>query len=275
MTAIAETVKKFGDFALGYVAIGFFFLMWEIAPRLGWADAQFIPPLSQVLAVIWKLAVSGELFIHIAISLQRTLLGFSMAVLIAIPLGFILGGWAPALTRFISPLLDALAQVNPFTLFPIFIVLFGIGEWGKVCIIFWTTLWPVLFTTIAGVRQVDPLLVKCARSMGANGETIFFQVILPGAVIPIFAGIRTGLTMAFIMLIGAEMIGADMGLGWMIQNSEINNAIPRMYAAVVTIAVLGMALNRVAHWLEDNIVVWKETEEDGLNSLQAQPQKGV
>lgn len=254
------TVKKIGNAITEYIVIGLFFLLWEIGPRLGWADPQFIPPLSQVLAVVWQLAVTGELFIHITISLQRTLLGFLLAVLIAVPMGFILGGWAPGLARFLMPLMNSFSQINAFTLFPLFIVLFGIGELGKVCIIFWTTLWPVLFTTMAGVQQVDPLLVKSARSMGATGMTIFFKVILPGALISIFSGIRMGLTMAFIMLIGAEMIGADMGLGWMIHNSEVNNAIPRLYSAVVMIAVLGMALNSFVHWLEDNIIVWKEPE---------------
>ncbi len=233
-----------------------FFLLWEMAPRLGWADAQFIPTLSRVLLAIWKLAITGELFIHIASSLQRILAGLFLAIVIAVPLGFIMGGWLPGLARFLRPLMTMLAQINAFTLFPLFIIFFGIGEGAKISIIFWSTFWPILFITLAGVQQVDPLYIKSARSMGASGFTIFFKVILPGAARSIFTGIRIGNTMAFMMLIGAEMIGADTGLGWLIHNSNVNNTIPRLYAGLVTIAMVGVGLNYSLQWLEDSLFTW-------------------
>lgn len=242
----------------GYFIV-LFFVLWQIAPTVGWANPKFVPPLSKVLGEGWKLILNGELFIHISISLQRVFLGFFLAAVIGLPLGFILGGWLPRVAKFLRPLMNLFAQINSMTLFPLFIILFGLGEGGKISIIFWASFWPVLFTTMAGVQQVDPMLIKCAKSMGTNGAVIFFKVILPGAALQIFTGLKTGVTMAFMMLIGAEVLGANMGLGWLVHNSEANWLIPRLYAGLLTIAVVGLIINYSLEWLESNIITWRET----------------
>ena len=253
-----QWLVRINDRLLDIYGIAGFLLLWEAAPRLGWADPQFIPPLSRVLLAGSQLALSGELFVHSAASLQRTLIGLLLAVVLAVPLGFILGGLFPALARFFQPLLEVLGQLNAFSLFPIFILFFGIGEIAKISIIFWSSIWPVLFTTIAGVQQVDPLYIKSARSMGSDRSTIFFKVILPGAAPSIFTGIRMGSSVAFLMLIAAEMIGASAGLGWLVHNASMNSVMARLFAATITIALLGMGLNYIIHWLESTIVTWKQ-----------------
>jgi NitT/TauT family transport system permease protein len=109
-----------------------------------------------------------------------------------------------------------------------------------------------------GVKQVDPLLIKCARSMGVNGVAIFFKVILPGAALQIFAGIKMGATMAFMLLIAAELLGSNAGLGWLIRNSEDNWQIPRLFAGLLTIAVIGLIINYSLEWLESTFITWRE-----------------
>ncbi|MDU4960471.1 MAG: ABC transporter permease [Sporomusaceae bacterium] len=234
-----------------------FLLAWEFFPRLGVVDGQFIPPLTNVLREIVKLAVDGSLFIHIAASLQRILIGLLAAISLAVPLGFLLGGVFPAAAQQLRPLFRLFGQINAFALFPIFILFFGIGEAAKIAIIFWSTVWPVFFTTSVGVRNIDPLYVKSARAFGADKATIFFKVILPGAAPVIFTGIRSGATRAFLMLIAAEMIGAKAGLGWLVHNSEMNAIMPRLFAAMITIAALGMLLNWLLVRVEANIVDWQ------------------
>lgn len=252
--------KNVNKALVSFYAIIVFFILWETAADMKWIDTQFVPALSTVVADLWKLILNGQLFIHIATSLQRTFLGFGLAAAIALPLGFILGGWIPSVARFLNPLLNSLSQINAFTLFPLFLILLGIGEKSKIGVILWAALWPVLFTTIAGVQQVDPLLIKAARAMGAGGIKIFFQVILPGAATKLAAGIKTGMTMAFMMLIGAETMGAEAGLGWLIQNSKKNYNIPRVYAGLITIAVIGLIVSYLLDWLEKNVITWKEGE---------------
>jgi NitT/TauT family transport system permease protein len=235
-----------------------FFLLWEILPRIGVVDGQFIPPISEVLVALWILASDGSLFIHIAASLQRTVIGLVLAIVVAVPMGFILGGVFPALSRQLRPLFRLFGQINGFSLFPVFMLFFGIGESAKVSIIFWSTLWPVLFTTISGVQQVDPLYIKSARSIGANKFIIFRKVLLPGAAPVIFTGVRTGATIAFLLLMAAEVIGASAGLGWLIHNSAMNNIIPRLFAGVITIAVLGVFITYLIDYVEETIVDWKQ-----------------
>lgn len=235
-----------------------FFILWEISPRIGLVDDQFIPSLSTVLVTIFNLAQSGELFIHVGYSLRRALLGFAFASAIAIPLGFMLGGAFTTLEEISDSLLQVLAQINPFSVFPVFMLFFGIGETTKVAIIFWVSIWPILFNTIQGVRNIDPLLIKAATTMGTRKFTLFWKVILPAAAPSIFTGIRMGAGNSFFMLIAAEMIGSSAGLGWMVLNSQVNYQIPKLYAAAVTIAVLGITINRLILRAERNAIKGRE-----------------
>ena len=249
---------RLNDRFLDYYGLVLLLVLWELAPRLGVIDNQFFPPPSLIVKEGAKLAASGELLVHIGVSLRRTLQGLVCAISLAVPLGFIMAGWFPRFTKFMTPLLRLLGQINAFSLFPLFVLFFGIGELAKFSIIFWSSLWPVLFTTIAGVKQVEPLLIKVSRSMGSGRLTIFLKVLLPGALPSIFTGIRVGANVAFLMLIAAEMIGASTGLGWLIHNSSVNYVIPRLYLAAVLIAFLGMTLNYTLHFIEGRVITWKQ-----------------
>lgn len=255
-------MKAYADTFLGrlidFSGLVTFFLLWELLPRFGIINGQFIPPLSTVVSQILLMALDGTLFLHITASLQRTIIGLVTAVGLAVPLGFLLAGVFPALSKQLRPLFRLFAQINAFSLFPIFILFFGIGELSKVAIIFWSTVWPVLFTTIVGVQNLDPLYIKSARSMGADKVTLFNQVILPGAAPVIFSGVRTGASHAFLMLIAAELIGAHAGLGWVIHNAEVNALMPRLFAGMIIIAVLGTLLNYLLLLAEETVVTWKE-----------------
>jgi len=241
------------------LSILLFFAVWELAPRAGGLFETFIAPPSVVAKTLAELLQSGELYGHIGISLGRASAGFAAAGAIAIPLGFFLGGGFRTLERLITLPLRFLGHVNPFSLFPLFILLFGIGELSKVAMIFWVCLWPILFNTITGVKGIDPLLVKSARSMGTGPVTLFFKVILPAAAPGIFTGLKMGSGTAFFMLIAAEMIGASSGLGWLVWNAQINFLIPRLFAATVVISILGLILNQMFVELERMLVGWKES----------------
>jgi NitT/TauT family transport system permease protein len=216
-----------------------------------------ITPPSVVLLTLWELLLSGELYGHVAISLGRASAGFAGAILIALPLGFLLGGKFKTFERTVTPVLRFLGQVNPFSLFPLFILIFGISELSKDAMIFWVCIWPILFNTITGVKGIDPLLVKSARSMGIGLLPLFFKVILPAASPGIFSGLKMGGGTAFFMLIAAEMIGASRGLGWLVWNAQINFQIPKLFAATVVISVLGMILNTLLVTVERRLLGWR------------------
>ncbi|MBM7865605.1 ABC transporter permease [Heliomicrobium gestii] len=238
------------------LAVLLFLLLWEIAPRWGWVDSTFLPPFSQVAQALGKLILSGELFKHIAASLQRALLGFSLGLAVSIPLGLLIG-WFRGFERFIDPLLQTFRQTSAMALFPVFILLFGIGEISKLAIIFWSVQWPILLSTISGVKNVDPLLIKAARSMGASPLTLFHKVVLPASLPSIFTGIRLSATYSILILIAAEMMGAKSGLGYLIFDSEIRFEIGEMYAAIVTMSLVGLAINYTLVALEKRFTAWK------------------
>lgn len=229
-------------------------LLWEIGPRLGWADPRFLPPFSEVLMTIHHLAMDGSLFIHLIVSLWRVVLGLALAVLIGLPLGLVLGGWLTGLEKTLRPLIRILGQVNPISLMPVFMVFFGIGEPVKIVIVAWVCVWPILFHTITGIRTVDPLLIKSALSMGLSRFGLIYKVLLPGALPTVFVGLRIGTSLAFFLLIAAEMLGASSGLGWLVHYSGVSG----LYAGGTLIILLGVAVNKLLLRLEKGLFVWKE-----------------
>ncbi len=231
--------------------------LWEIAPRLGWADAQFLPALSTTLQAVKQLGLDGSLYSHLVVSLWRVLTGLLLAVAVAVPLAFILEGWFAGLSRQLDPLFRLLSHVNPFSLAPVFILFFGIGEAQKLAIISLVTVWPILFHTITGIRAVDPLLVKTARSLHVSRFRMARDVLLPAAFPTIITGLRVGTQMAVFMLVAAEMLGASAGMGWLVHNSAMNYQIPRMYAGGGFIILLGIGINQFILQLERDSFFWQ------------------
>jgi NitT/TauT family transport system permease protein len=245
------------DAIKGISVIFIFLALWELLPRIGIINPTFLPPVSKVFLVWTSLILSGELFKHLFVSLQRAVSGFALAFSIAIPLGIAIG-WYAGFAKFIDPLVQTLRQISTMALFPVFIVFLGIGEISKDVIVCWASLWPILLSTISGVKFADPLLIKVARSLGAGKLDLLLKVVLPGAIPSIMTGVRLGASSSILVLVAAEMIGAKSGLGFMIINSQYNFEIDIMYAAILTIALLGLVINYTLVWLEKKVTAWKE-----------------
>ncbi|KAF1049173.1 ABC transporter permease [Xylophilus sp.] len=230
-------------------------VLWELAPRLGLAEPAFLPPLSVVLQAGWKLVLNGQLRQHVQASLGRSLLGFGIAVLYAIPLGLLIGRLRAA-ADYLGPVIELLRNTAALALLPVFILLLGIGELSKVAIVLYACSWPILLNTITAVRQVDPLLVKSARTMGAGRLALFWKVILPASAPGIFAGVRLAGAVSVLVLVAAEMIGAKAGLGYLIIYSQYNFQIPQMYVGILSITAVGLVFNAVLVRLERHFSAW-------------------
>jgi NitT/TauT family transport system permease protein len=244
-------------FMVKSLAITAFLALWETLPRLGLVNRSFLPPFSEVALYLVRSLLAGDLERHIFISLGRSLFGFSLAALVGLPLGFLLG-WYKNFERYVDPLLQVFRQTSAFALFPLFILLLGIGETSKVAIIFYGAQWPILLNTISGVKNVDPLLIKSARSMGVSHFDLFRKIILPASLPTIFTGLRLAATFSILIIVSAEMMGASAGLGYVLTNSQYNFDLPRMYAAIVTLALIGLSTNAVLVWLERRLTGWKQ-----------------
>jgi len=239
-------------------AIILFILLWEGAVRWGLVNEFVIMPPSRILEEGWEMVTSGELQIHIWASVKRVIFGFGLSLLVALPLGFLLGGWFKTVETAVNPLLQVLSQANPFTLLPVFIALMSLGEAPKITIIFWVCLWPILFNTVTGIRNVDPALVKMSRSLGLGKFQTFYKILLPGSLPTVFTGIRMSAVFAFFMLIGAEMLGATTGLGQMIHQAQSVFNMPRMWVGIVVVALLGILTNLLLLAVERYLTGWKE-----------------
>jgi NitT/TauT family transport system permease protein len=242
------------------IAIVAFLTFWELAPRLGLAEPAFLPPLSEVLRTGLELLRNGQLINHVQASLSRSLVGFGLAILYAVPLGLAIGWYRP-FSNVVSPLLEAFRNTAALALLPVFILILGIGEASKIALVVYSCSFPILLNTIAGVKSVDPLLIKSARTMGLSPFRLFHKVILPAAIPTVFVGIRLAGAYSLLVLVAAEMIGAKAGLGYLIIYAQYNFQIPNMYVGILSLTVFGLTFNQILQQIEKHFTRWKAAPE--------------
>jgi NitT/TauT family transport system permease protein len=238
------------------IAIVVFLLLWELLPRYGPLDPVFVPPLSEVFGAWWTLLTNGVLAEHTAASLQRSAIGFTLAVLIGVPLGLLLG-WYNRLADLLDPLLELFRNTAALALLPVFVLILGLGETSKISLVLYACVWPILLNTVSGVRHVDPLLIKSARSLALDQRALFTKVILPAALPSVFTGVRLAAAYSILILVAAEMVGAKAGLGYLINYSQSNFQIQNMYAGIITISVIGVGINLALLRLERRLTGWQ------------------
>jgi NitT/TauT family transport system permease protein len=239
-------------------AILVFLILWEIAARLGLVSTPaFFPPVTKIGEALFSEASSGALWVNILISLRRSFLGFASGLAVSIPLGLAIG-WFRAFGDLLNPLLQVFRNMPTLALLPVFVMFFGIGEFSKIMVILWGVLWFTLLNTIAGVRSVDPQLIKAARSMGIRPLRLFAFVVIPAALPFIFTGVRISATVSILILIAAEMMGAQSGLGYAMFFYQANFKIPEMYGYIIVMAILGTTLNFVLEAVERRSFRWRD-----------------
>jgi NitT/TauT family transport system permease protein len=239
------------------LVISIVLLFWELAPRFGLADPLFIPPPTAIMTALFKLIQSGELIEMTAISIRRAATGYSLAVSLAVPLGFLVG-WFKTFEKYFNLLFQSMRQINTSTILPLFIMLLGIGETSKIAIIAFSSFWSTFLNTVSGVKNVDPLFIKCARSIKLSNRRIFWKVVLPAAIPTIFTGLRYSASIALILLVTSEMLGGSNGLGYAINNWQLLFQPDKMWAGIVTMALIGITVNSVFVRFEKRLTYWKE-----------------
>lgn len=246
-----------GRFLSRYGVLAAFLALWQMSSSMGWVNAAVLPPIDTIAAALWKGLAGGSLLGDIAISLQRAGFAFMAAVAVAIPLGLLMGQ-VRAVETALDPIVQLFRQTSALALYPVFILLLGLGEASKIFVIFWATLFPLLLNTISGVKEVDPKLLEMARVYGATRLTVFGRVVLPGALPSIFVGLRLSATTALLLLIASEMIGANKGIGFQVMNAQYNFQIPLMFAAIVTLAGLGLVANQGLVMMQRRLCRWSD-----------------
>ena len=246
--------------ALRVAAIVAFLALWSLLSGavvvLKLFNPIFLPGPWLVLGSVLDMAVRGTLWIHLAATLERVAMGFGVGATLGVALGLAAGQLTPV-RNVIEPLVELLRPIPPLALLPMFIVWVGIGEASKIGFITYATFFPMFLTTVTGVRQIDPLLVRAAQSLGAHGVALFTRVILPAALPDILTGLRLGVALAFFVIVISEFIGAEHGLGYLINDGRNFFLVPQMLGAAVVLGLLGYAGNGLVRLLERRLTRWQ------------------
>ena len=216
---------------------------WEILGGAGLLPRYLSTP-SAIVAALWEVARTGELFVALGFSVYRVSAGFVLGTAAGIMLG-LAAGIIPGVRHFFDPLVAFLFAVPKIAFLPVFLLLLGLGHASKIAIIAFSCFFPVFIASRHAVLSVNRLLIWSAENMGAPPRTVFFRVVIPAAAPQLFAGGRIALAHAFVVLFAAELIGSKAGLGTIISYGEEWVRFDLMFAGIVCFAALGFLGDRL------------------------------
>ncbi len=223
---------------------------------MGWAKPLFVSSPTRIVKALLAMIADGSIWTHLAVSGMEFFFGYALAVVVGIPLG-ILMGWYRRLNAVLDPFVSALYATPRIALVPLIIIWFGVDLGAKIAIIFLATVFPILVSTITGVRTIDRDFIKVARSFGASDRQLFLTVALPSSVPMLLTGLRLGLGHALIGIVVGEMIGAQAGIGYMMSLAGATFQTDRVFVGLVIIAGAGMLMTEVLRMIERRFESWR------------------
>ncbi|MEF7613562.1 aliphatic sulfonate ABC transporter permease SsuC [Aquincola sp. MAHUQ-54] len=222
---------------------------WEAASALGWLSTRVLPEPLAVLKAFWRLTASGEIWTHVAVSTQRAAIGFAIGGGLGLLLGLLTGTFRTAETLLDSTL-QMIRNIPALALIPLVILWFGIDETAKLFLVALGVFFPIYLNTFHGIRSVDKGLIEMARSYGLSGWPLYRQVILPGALPSILVGVRFSLGLMWVLLIVAETISAQAGIGYLTMNAREFLQTDVVLVGILLYAALGKLADVLAKGLE-------------------------
>ncbi|MFN2644375.1 MAG: ABC transporter permease [Burkholderiales bacterium] len=237
------------------VSVVLFAAVYEAIARSGSFAPALVPTLPVIAARLASMLADGSMANHAANTLYRVFAGLALAAVFGLVLGFLMARHRPV-ERFFLPLVSAFMPIPSLAWAPVFILWFGLGNVATILIVFYAASFPMLLNTWTGARAVNPLWLRAAGSMGANGPSLFWKVVVPGASPFIITGLRLAFQRAWIAVVGAEMLAASaFGLGWVIFDAkEFLNA-DIMLASLVMIGAIGFVFERLVFGILEKTTV--------------------
>ena len=231
-------------------------LVWEAVARLQLVDVRFFPRPSLVITELVGMTLTGELWQHLSVTLVRILVGFVFGSAFGVVIGLVMGGsrWARAV---LGPIMASIYPIPKIAIFPLILLVFGLGETSKYVTVAIAVFFLVLFPTITGVLGIPRIYIDASANLGARGLDFYRRIALPGALPSIFTGLRVGLGVALIIIVGVEFVGADTGIGYLIWNSWQLFNINRMFAGLLVLAALGHLSSLGLEAIQRRMVPWR------------------
>lgn len=242
---------------ISVLAIAILLLLWEAICRTGFVSSLFLPAPSKIISSLLEMIANGEIGRSLIASLYRIALGFLLGSVLGLIVGLLTGTSALG-DRIGTPIVQALYPIPKIALLPLFILWLGIGELSKITIIALGVFFPIAMNTYSGVKNVDPLLIKVAVSFNANWWLTMKSVVLPSALPVIFAGFRLAAGTSLLLLVAAEMIAAQEGIGALILHYGDLMITDKLMAGVIVLSILGLCFHLFLQWLEKRAIPWRE-----------------
>ncbi|MET3394384.1 ABC-type nitrate/sulfonate/bicarbonate transport system permease component [Variovorax sp. 1140] len=242
---------------LGAGGVLAFLAAWEIAPRvIPGINTKMFPPPSQVAGVFVEMTFrTGEIWPHVGASLLRALWGFLLGASCGIVAG-VLTGRSATLRQFTDPVLHGLRAIPAIAIVPLAIVWFGLGDLSKVMLIAWGAFFPVWVNTFIGVRDIPVVYLRSAAALGAGPLATMVQVALPAALPFVFAGLRQATAVSFVVLVAAELVGAEQGLGFLISFAHLVFRVDIMFVGLLFLGAIGFLADQLFAWLLHRFFPW-------------------
>jgi ABC-type nitrate/sulfonate/bicarbonate transport system permease component len=237
----------------GVLTVAGLLALWEIFARLH--PSVYVPPVSTVFVTFAREWFSPTFGQQAVPSLYRMIVGYCCASIFGVTLGVLIGSFK-RLYQLLDPVLQFWRAIPATAIIPVGILLIGIGDEMKFAVIAFGSCWPILINSADGARLVPTERLDTARIFGLTKLETLLRVIVPSAAPMIAAGMRTGLSIAFIMIVVSEMIGSTDGLGYYILQAQRTFAIPEMYGGILLLAFLGYLLNTMFVWGEHRVLAW-------------------
>jgi NitT/TauT family transport system permease protein len=250
-------LARYDSFIYGGAGLlGFLAIWWLIVDR-GWVDSLYLAAPQDTAKAFVDGIADGSITSEAWPSIQRALIGFSIALVVGIVLGILVGS-VPVFGKLAEPLLLFFRNLSLLALLPVFVVFLGIGEQSKVAIVIWACFWPIFINAVGAVSGVERILLNAARTLGAGRLYIFTRVVLPAALPSFFPGIRLAAANAFTALVAAELVGGAHGLGIYINNASYRFQTPQIYAGILALGLLGIAVNGLMWGAERYLTRWQK-----------------
>lgn len=230
-------------------------LFWQIAAQVGWLSSRILPEPLAVAKAFWSLTLSGEIWLHAKTSLWRALSGFAVGGGLGLLLGLLTGSFRLAETL-LDTTLQMVRNIPALALIPLVILWFGIDETAKLFLVSVGVFFPVYLNTFHGIRSVDKDLIEMAQSYGLSGWSLYRDVILPGALPSILVGVRFSLGLVWVLLIVAETISAQAGIGYMTMNAREFLQTDVVMVGILLYALLGKLADALSRTLEHYWLRW-------------------
>ena len=229
---------------------------WYAVHYSGLINPALVPAPHDVVRQFWALS-GGRLPLDILMSTRRVLIGVTLGIALAVPVGFVLG-WYADVRAFIDPVINFFRALPPIALIPLVIVYFGVEETAKTVILFYASFFAGVIVMYEGIAQISPIYVRVARTLGATDLEIFRKVVIPLAVPHILTALRVALGVAWATLVASELIAAQRGLGALIQDAASFFQLDIIYVGIICIGLIALLMDIALRRLSRRLVAWQE-----------------